>query len=278
MASISRTLNSVAVNRWTLERFGLSPSKLIRRLGPGDAPTVFCVSLPKSGTHLLERALCLHPALYRKAIPTVSDGNIDRWHGLDGLLRRLRPGQVVMSHLRFRPAYRDILERHHTRPIFMVRDPRDVVVSQVHYVSKRADHHLHGRFGQEPSVRDKLRLAIVGDQAHGLPSIGERLEYFTGWLGSGCLVVRFEDLVGPDGGGDGALQRACVTAIFGHLDLDTSESGVDEVCRRLFSSDSPTFRRGRIGQWTESFDDDLVSLFDHVVGDRASPFGYGRAR
>ncbi|GAH00802.1 unnamed protein product [marine sediment metagenome] len=32
-----------------------------------------CVSLPKSGTHLLERALCLHPNVYRKFIGTLED-------------------------------------------------------------------------------------------------------------------------------------------------------------------------------------------------------------
>jgi Sulfotransferase domain len=278
MGSFSRTVHSVSVNRWTLERFGLNPSTLVRRLGRGRAPAVFCVSMPKSGTHLLERALCLHPALYRKVLPTVSDENLDRWQGLDGLLGRLRPGQVVMSHLRFRPGYEDVLARHQARSILMVRDPRDVVVSQVHYVSKRTDHGLHTRFAQEPSVKDKLRLAIVGDPAHKVPSIGDRLGYFAGWLGSGCLVVRFEDLVGPEGGGERARQRACVTTIFDHLGLQTSESAVDSMCERLFSSDSPTFRRGRIGQWTEYFDEDLLAEFDEVVGERAMPFGYGRVR
>jgi hypothetical protein len=268
----------VTVNRWTLERFGLSPSKLVRRLGRGGVPAVFCVSMPKSGTHLLERALCLHPVLYRKVLPTVSDENIDRWHGLDGLLGRLRPGQVVMSHLRFRPGYEDVLVRHQTRSILMIRDPRDVVVSQVHYVLKRTDHGLHTRFAQERSVRDKLRLAIVGDPAHRVPSIGDRLGYFAGWLDSGSLVVRFEDLVGPQGGGERARQRACVTAIVTHLGLETSGPAVDSMCEHLFSSDSPTFRRGRIGQWTEYFDEDLLALFDQVVADRAVPYGYGRMR
>lgn len=278
MGSIARTLNSVDLNGWTLERFGLSPRKLVRRLRPDGAPAVFCVSIPKSGTHLLERALCLHPALYRKAIPTVSDENIERWHGLDGLLGRIRSGQVVMSHLRYRAGYQDALARRRTRSIFMVRDPRDIVVSQVHYVSKRGDHRLHARFAQEPNVRDRLRLAIVGDAANGLPSIGDRLGYFAGWLDAGCLVVRFEELVGPQGGGERARQRACVAAIFDHVGVPSSEPAVDSVCDRLFSSDSPTFRAGRIGQWPEYLDDELLAELDRVVGGRAAPFGYDRIR
>src|SRR5262249_47770326 len=90
----------VSRQRWTLERFGLSPGKLPRRIADPGAPRVFCVSIPKSGTHLLERALCLHPALYRKFVPTVSGENIGKWNGLEGLVGRIRPGQVVVSHLR----------------------------------------------------------------------------------------------------------------------------------------------------------------------------------
>src|SRR5207237_5238920 len=97
--------DSVPLDRWTLRRFGLTPGKLVRRASDRDAPRVFCVSIPKAGTHLLERALCLHPRLYRKLLPTVADDNIGRWCGFDNLLRRIRPGEVVASHLRFAPAY-----------------------------------------------------------------------------------------------------------------------------------------------------------------------------
>ncbi len=264
---------SLPRSRWTLQRFGLSPGKLRYRVADAGAATVFCVSLPKAGTHLLERALCLHPRLYRKLWPTVSDENIGRWRDLDGLLGRLRPGQVVASHLRYRPEYPDVLERRGVRGIFLIRDPHDIVVSQAHYVAKRTDHRAHELFADLPDLKERIRAAITGDPAHRLASIGERLDYFAGWL-DGLLVVRFEDLVGEAGGGGAEAQRVAVASIYRHLGMPVDERLLRSICVDLYSADSPTFRRGVIGGWRRSFDDELVTLLDEVVGDRSLPYGY----
>ena len=271
--------DSVPLDRWTFERFGLTPSKLARRATDRSAPRVFCVSIPKAGTHLLERALCLHPRMYRKLVPTVSDENIAKLGGFEKLLRRIRPGEVVASHLRFESAYPDTLRRSGVAGVFLVRDPHDIVVSQVHYVSKRADHRLHDAFAEREDVREKLRLAITGDRDRGAPSIGERLDYFAGWLDAGCLVLRFEDLVGPGGGGDAKRQRASIASLLRHCGLGAqageTDATVEAIAKELFSSESPTFRKGSAGGWRSAFDPELEALFDEVVGDRAAPYGYG---
>src|SRR5205823_7183412 len=115
------------------------------------------------------------------------------------------------------------------RGLFMVRNPRDLVVSQIHYVTKRSDHRLHDLFAALPDARARLRTAIVGDPAAGLPSIAERLSYFEGWLRSDLLVVRFEDLVGSAGGGDADRQHDLLGAVFTHLGVDASEARVRAV-------------------------------------------------
>ncbi|HEY6056822.1 MAG TPA: sulfotransferase domain-containing protein [Candidatus Limnocylindrales bacterium] len=234
---------------------------------------MLCVSIPKAGTHLLERALCLHPRLYRKLLPTVSEENVDRWNGVSGLLAKVRSGQVVASHLRFRPGYPDIIHRRGVRAIFLIRDPRDIVVSQVHYVSKRTDHRLHTLFDELPDVQSRLRLAIAGDAERGVVSIGDRLDLFAGWLDT-ALVVRFEDLVGPDGGGSRELQMTAIRSIYDFLRLDLDEPLLASIADRLFSADSPTFRSGAIGGWRRSFDPAITALFNETVRERVRPYGY----
>jgi sulfotransferase 6B1 len=267
--------DSVPLDRWTFRRFGLTPSKLAHRVIDRSGPRVFCVSIPKAGTHLLERALCLHPRLYRKLVPTVSDENIAKYGGFERLLARLRPGEVVASHLRFAPSYPGNLERSGVAGVFLVRDPHDIVVSQVHYVSKRTDHRLHDVFAERGDAREKLRLAVTGDPERGAPSIGDRLDYFAGWLDAGCLVLRFEDLVGPGGGGDAARQRASIASLLRHVGLEDDAAAVSAIAGELFSSESPTFRKGSAGGWRSAFDPELEALFEEVVGDRAIPYGYG---
>ena len=42
---------------WTAQRFGLTPRKLAGRAARAGVPRVLVVSLPKAGTHLVERAV-----------------------------------------------------------------------------------------------------------------------------------------------------------------------------------------------------------------------------
>lgn len=266
--------SSIPRNLWTLERFGLTPSKLPRRLTERGAPSVLSVSLPKAGTHLLERALCLHPRLYRKILATVWPEALDRWGGLDGLLRKLAPGQVAVAHLPFEPDYPDALRTNRTGALLLVRDPRDIVLSQAHYAVTRPDHPFHEAFARCATLEDRIRVAIDGDDATGLASVAQRLDRYAGWMRGHALLVRFEDLVGPQGGGSRDRQRSVVRDIYGHLGIDDGDALVDNVCDRLFSGDSPTFRRGAVEQWRSQFDEAMVAHFNAAAGDRLSAYGY----
>jgi Sulfotransferase domain len=274
--STGRARAALASRAWTLERFGFSPSKAPRRIANPGAPKVYCVSIPKSGTHLLERALCLHPKLYRKLVPTISDENIGRYNGFNRLLRRLRPGQIIVSHLRYQDRYRESLDQQAARGIFLIRDPHAIVVSQAHYVARTRSHRNHEFFLAQPSVKHRVRIAITGDAEHRVASIAERLEAFSGWLDAGCLVVRFEDLIGPEGGGDRTVQIAALRSIYEFLGIDAPDALVVSVARTLFSSASPTFRTGTVGEWRDSFDADLERLISEVASEAMTRYGYGR--
>jgi hypothetical protein len=268
--------SELARHWWTLERFGFTPQKLRTRLRHPQAPPVLCVTMPKSGTHLLERALCLHPMLRRKLLPTISGENVERYGGVAHLLGRLRPGEVVVSHLRYEQRVRDLAVQGGIGGLFLVRDPRDMVVSEAFYLAHESNHRHHTLFASLPSDRDRIRLAITGDPGHGVVSIRERLRYFAGWFDSGFLVVRFESLVGSAGGGSDGAQVQELRAIFRHLGVDARPEEIERIGASLFSDRSPTFRRGAIGGWQDYFDADLLHIFDEVAGDEVALVGYER--
>jgi hypothetical protein len=268
----------LARHQWTFARFGLTPQKLAARALNRTEPKILCNSLPKAGTHLLERALCLHPRLYRKFVPTISDQKIHRWNGLDALLARVRPGQIVLCHLHFRPEYQQYVAECGIRSIFLIRDPRDVVVSQAFYIAGERRHPLHQLFARQPTLKDRLRIAIQGDAAHGLPSVGQRLNEFAGWLSASDLVIRFEDLIGAEGGGSVRLQRQALRALYLAVGLSPQEELFDSIVQQLFSSASPTFRRGRTGQWRECFDPELEEMFQDIAAEQLVRYGYGVAQ
>jgi hypothetical protein len=266
-------LESLPIKMWTLERFGLTPGKLRYRVSNPGMASVLCVSIPKAGTHLLERAICLHPRWHRKILPTVSPG-MQKWDGLDALLARLRPGQVAIAHLPYHESYREILSRHDVKTIFVMRDPRDIVVSQVHYTERLAHHPHHDAFSRRPAGREQLELAILGDPDAGIPSIRERLDRYAGWLNTADLAVRFEDLVGPAGAGDRGRQEHAIRSIYNLLHMEVDDAFVQRICDSLFSGDSPTFRKGTIAQWRRDFDPEMAATFERAVDGAMDPYGY----
>jgi hypothetical protein len=259
---LSRTL-------WTAQRFGFTPEKLVSRIASGRLPRVLCVSLPKAGTHLIERAVCLHPRLYRRILPTLNPENVGS-AGLGGVLGSLRPGQVAVAHLPFDPGYRGLLGG--VRAFFVIRDPRDIAVSLAHYIEGSGDHPLHAAYRERPDLRARIELAILGDSKARppAPSLESVLGGFAGWLESGSLVVRYEELIGARGGGDAEAQARTIGAIYEHLGLEAPAG----LAGRIFSSASPTFRKGAVGQWREHFDPDLEALFERETGRWMEVYGY----
>lgn len=267
--------NRVGRMWWNAERFGLTPPKLRFRLWGGTAPRVISNSLPKAGTHLLERALCLHPRLYRPIRRTLHDGLVHKAGDLTDVVPGLRPGQVLVTHLAYREDRERVLESEDVRTLFLVRDPRDIVVSQANYIVKEETHSLHRAVSGVSDYQERLRGLIVGCRELGIPPLNQRLEEYAGWLGSKTHLVRYEDLIGAAGGGASHLQYSTLSGIYSFLGLDIESDDLVAVSERTFSSVSPTFRRGRIGQWREHFDATTSAIFEAEVGELAELYGYG---
>jgi hypothetical protein len=261
--------------RWQLQRFGLTPPKLVARACNRAEPRVLCLTLPKAGTHLLERVLCLHPRLYRKLVPTITERTVRRQGGLPRLLARLRPGQVILAHLPHNQQRARVVARSGVRVILLIRDPRDVVVSAAYYLSSRRDHPLHERFASVGDMASRIRLAITGTPPVG--SIADTVASMERWIAEGYPVVRFEDLVGPAGGGTEQRQMGALAAVADALGLPMDARWVDAVRRRAFSQASTTFRRGAIGEWRRHFDGETAALFKEVAGEALVRLGYERS-
>jgi sulfotransferase 6B1 len=260
--------------RWTAQRFGFSPGKLLARVTNRDEPRIVCLTVPKSGTHLLERVLCLHPRLYRARVPTLTEVNVATDGGLRARVGALKPGQILIAHLPHRRYWERALVDGGVRMLFLMRDPRDVAVSEAAYVAARADHRHHDLFAGVTDPHERIRIAIEGVPDR-LRPLRERLAPYAEWLSvPGVLGVRFEDLVGARGGGDDATQAAVVRAIFHHLGVAIDDDRVARLRAGAVSDSSPTFRRGQIGGWREAFDGDTAAVFNGAAGDLTDLFGY----
>ena len=266
-----------------------------RRLSLFGVPVLFANSFPKSGTHLLTQVLQgfaqIGPAV-DSGLPAVVtfDGFTGRQRSQAEILsdlRRLLPGDIAYGHVHAFPDAVSYLCQDGMATFFILRDPRDVVVSHVHYIAEMAPSHIHHRYYHQvlEDFDQRLKASIVGvpveklEQADDkpvlepLPNIRERFEPYMGWLDlPEVLVLHYEDFLSDR---QPTIQRVLEHAVQGGFQPCLP---FDEAARILEASiepqRSPTFRSGKAGGWRSAFTDEHRQLFEQVAGDLVARLGY----
>jgi len=248
-----------------------------------DLPILLGISFPKSGTHLLDQILLgfSNVAPYAKRVHSFyaeyeGESGVKRspeqaLHWLDSLL----PRDVASAHLFARPDAVSRVTSSHFVPYFIFRDPRDVVVSHVFYVTEMEEHHVHHAYYQSlPDFDARLKASILGrpDADVEFPNIAERFAPYLGWLDQPqVLTIHFEDLINDR---VQTLNRiidhflACVPLQASRqLILDSLESAINPT-------KSPTFRSGKTGEWKKHFTAEHKQIFKDVAGDLLIRLGF----
>lgn len=294
----------MAVERWrTVARFELDliTARINRRLRPRRqpraAPPLIINSLPKAGTNLLIKAVTslphathIHASLTRDAasrfLPRPGEATIEL--GVDGprraslakvsaMLRRLPPGAFLNAHLNYQPELARVFPQLGARMLTMVRDPRDVVISSAEYLASRRSHHLFAQFHALPPD-ERIKQAMLGvanqDPSLALRDIRTRVEGVIRWADEEFAeLIRFEWLVGTEGGGSREEQRAELRRLAAHAGADLNSAQVENMAGRLFGG-THTFRHGQIGRWRTVFSSEHAAMASDLLGDLLIRLGY----
>jgi hypothetical protein len=251
-----------------------------------DLPVLLGISFPKSGTHLLDQILLgfSKVAPYAKRLHSFyaeyeGESGVKRspeqavaW--LD-MLRANGGRDVASAHLFARPEAVARVCTPNFIPYFIFRDPRDVVVSHVFYVTEMESRHVHHAYYQSlPDFDSRLKASILGrpDANIEFLNIADRFAPYLDWLNHPeVLTLHFEDLINDRTATlthitDHCLARASLQAPR-QLILDSLESSINP-------SRSPTFRSGKTGEWQKHFKNDHKKLFKDVAGDLLVKLGY----
>ena len=263
-------------------------------------PILLGISFPKSGTHLLDQILLgfgrVAPFSRRlHSFYAEYEGESGRKRSPEQALRwleSLRAGDIASAHLFDRP---EVISRVCTPafvPYFIFRDPRDVVVSHVFYVTDMEPDHVHHAFYKSlhdfdarlkvsilgrPDPSTPARTAELGRAGSGqvrveFPDITGRFAPYRGWLEQPSVMkIHFEDLIHDRAGTlnriiDHFLARVPLQADRGLL-LESLELSINP-------SKSPTFRSGKTGEWKKYFTDEHKKIFKAVAGDLLIRLGY----
>jgi hypothetical protein len=197
-----------------------------------------------------------------------------RW--LTRRLSKVPDGGFVSAHCIYTPQLADLFRQQGMSTVCILRDPRDVAVSQMHYIKQLENHFAHEGYMALPSDKERLLLAIRGGELGGrrLQSLDERYRQFLRWeRDGGAAVAKFEDLVGTKGGGSAEAQRLAVERVAEHLGVGVDKATMRAVEEGLFGA-GRTFRKGQIGGWHEEFSADHARAVEEVLGPLLVELGY----
>ncbi|GAB4545951.1 MAG: hypothetical protein Fur002_20580 [Anaerolineales bacterium] len=254
------------------------------RFAPQPQPPVLLgVSFPKSGTHLLDQILLgfSKVAPYARRLHSF----YAEYEGESGIKRdpqqalrwldSLHPADIASAHLFARPQVLERVCAPNFIPYFIFRDPRDVVVSHVFYVTEMEARHVHHAYYQSlPNFDARLMASILGrpDSPAEFPNIAERFAPYLGWMRHpDALTIRFEELIQD--------RAAALTRIMEHalarIQLSAPRERILAALEESINpKKSPTFRSGKTGEWKKHFTAEHKKIFKDAAGDLLIQLGY----
>jgi hypothetical protein len=246
-------------------------------------PVLLGISFPKSGTHLLDQILLgfSRVAPFSRRLHSFYaeyEGESGRKRAPEQAVRwldSLCPGDVASAHLFART---EAVARVCTPifvPYFIYRDPRDVAVSHVFYVTEIEPDHVHHAYYQSlPDFDARLKVSILGrpDADVEFPNIAGRFTPYLDWLDQpSVLKIHFEDLIHNRAETLGRI----VDHFLARVPLLAPRSLLLESLEiSINPGKSPTFRSGKTDEWKKYFTDAHKKIFKEVAGDLLIRLGY----
>jgi hypothetical protein len=195
---------------------------------------VFLVSYPRSGSTWL-RFLIGNLAYPADPVNFLNvDSRIPDIYLLpDRVLRRYPRPRILKSHEPFDPRYSKI--------IYIVRDPRDLVVSLYHYDLKRGD------IDEDCPTDDFVRLFVSGSQT--VVSWGPWGEHVLSWCSTRgkrkeFLLLRYEDML--------TLLKKQLAQIASFLNLNDTEESLDRAVELSSAERMKNLENKQSREWAET--------------------------
>jgi len=244
-------------------------------------------SIPKCGTHLLGKCLNILTSKKHKT-PGISWNNVSMMGNNIVILNR----QSMFSHTHspYTNDFVHIIKKSNIVCFFIYRDPRDHVVSWVYYANMR------------PIDSAITAMILSNSQVSGWPyvpakpNINTIFRSYVPWIEEmNVCTVKYENLIGPRGGGnrDAQLKEIEKIAHYLGITLDNFQKKSialqlddfileEEPCYKMtagFVADNlfgntSTFRTGKIGSWKSHFKEHHKKLFKDIAGQLLVDLGY----
>lgn len=158
--------------------------------------------------------------------------------------------------------------------VFVYRDPRAQILSMVRFLAESdlVARHPWGRvyrpIFQELGTMDRMLSFAISDRSFPFRDAYRQNRWML--YHPNVLKLRFEDLVGEEGGGSRQSQEAAIESWAKFLAVDVPAG---ELAEGLFGG-TRTFNEGRVDSWRDVFEEHHLREFDREFGDVLVDYGY----
>jgi len=238
------------------------------------------VSIPKTGTHLAEKALhlILKRSGYSTNLPLKKDWPSEK---IKSQVDTKNINQFLSGHALYDKDSANTLAKNNWKGLFCIRDPRDAVVSLAFWIGKgqyfKGYHKL--------SLQDRIKIVLEGPKEgylfhkrafppKAIKAYPELFKKQIDWIKEkNFLEIKFEDLVGPKGNGSQESQLKKISEIAKHINVNLPDYEAVKISNNLFGNTN-TFRKGQIGTWKKYFTEEHKLLAKKHFGKILIDLGY----
>lgn len=288
-----------------LAKIAFTSSVLCLSIRSENYHPVVIATIPKSGTWMLEKCVSLltgrQNALWKfvnqgllrsPSAPVNSMSIFTPSMSLFNKCTNFNTNEFIIAHLVYRLSYERMLKEKNFKMLFIIRDPRDQVVSRAYYAKKHPtvypglqhlsiEELISGYIGvgskSTQNFDDLFTSHLTYPQRPVYPAISHIVKFYRAFLpwakSSISYTVKFEHLVGANGGGSLEQQLREIYTIGKHIGLAMTRKRTQEVADKLFG-DSLTFREGKIGSWKTHFTQHQKDVFKKIAGKLLIELGY----
>ncbi|MCP3943389.1 MAG: hypothetical protein GY710_18150, partial [Desulfobacteraceae bacterium] len=229
--------------------------------------SLFLISIPKAGTHLLYRLAELFG--FERGITFNDFTKPKNWYCLE----------FSNSHTKAKDFFIDSVRRNYfgnrqhpflcNPAILIYRNPLDILISEASYYHMN-DNTIFSGYFSGLSMKERINLLI--DDPHLMGTLRDRINDFLPWLQfPNVIPLSFEELVGQKGNGSDEIQQDLIWSLQLKLQIPGRPSS---FAKSLFDPNSPTFNKGEIGKYREHLTNRQFERIKALKQDFMEAFGY----
>jgi hypothetical protein len=194
------------------------------------------------------------------------------------VLARLEANDFFCGHLGYSRTVSRLMAERDIYLLYAIRDPRDVLLSQLAFALEHSQHFLHKHLTALDNTYERQKLILMGSLSDGTilqKSMAQQYTDMNRWAASNkTLIVKYEDLVGENGNGSYQRQISTVFQIASFLGLPNNEENIRQVCGLLYDANGIGFRNGKAGEWSNYLPNEILDLFNVEMSDAMKLWGY----